>query len=75
MKPRMKVRDLRAYLRSIGCVVLRVRGSHEIWQTPSGHTLPPIVANHQNDDASRGVVMKVAAALKLAGFGPKEVSL
>ena len=36
------VRDLRQRLRELGCVHVRTTGSHEIWATADGATVPPI---------------------------------
>lgn len=64
----MKVRELRAALRAIGCTPLRCRGSHETWATPAGATLPPVVINHLGGEASFGVVVKIVRALRSEGI-------
>jgi predicted RNA binding protein YcfA (HicA-like mRNA interferase family) len=46
---RWTVRDLRQRLREMGCVHLRTNGSHEIWATPDGATIPPFVGKHANE--------------------------
>lgn len=64
----MKVRELRATLKAMGCRPLRCKGSHETWASPAGATLPPIVVNHSNEEASYGVVVKLARALRAEGI-------
>jgi predicted RNA binding protein YcfA (HicA-like mRNA interferase family) len=64
----MKVRDLRSALRQIGCKPLRCKGSHEVWSSPSGATLPPLVINHVGDEASVGVYAKIVRALRSEGI-------
>lgn len=64
----MKVKDLRTKLKQLGCYPSRMRGSHEIWSSPSGQTLPPVVANHMGQDASYGVLTKIAKALRREGI-------
>lgn len=45
---RWTVRHLRQRLRELGCSYVRMCGSHEIWSSPDGASLPPLVGNHAN---------------------------
>jgi len=54
----MKVRDMRSLLKSRGCTVVRRRGSHEMWRTPAGITVP-VVVNHPNADIPSGTLGKI----------------
>jgi predicted RNA binding protein YcfA (HicA-like mRNA interferase family) len=38
-----KTRDVRKALTQVGCKLVRISGSHEIWATDKGVPLPPIL--------------------------------
>lgn len=62
----MKTRDLQKALRSLGCAIVRTRGSHEIWVSPSGQKLPPVVVTQR--EASRRVLTTIKRALRSEGL-------
>lgn len=62
----MKTRDLRKALRNLGCSPVRQKGSHEVWECPSGRKLPPLVTNQR--EASRCVVMHIMRVLRDEGL-------
>jgi predicted RNA binding protein YcfA (HicA-like mRNA interferase family) len=62
----MKTRDLRKALKSLGCKLLRQRGSHEVWACPSGRTLPPVVITKR--EAPRCVIMSIKRVLRDEGL-------
>ena len=62
-----KIREVISDMRAQGWRSLeRGKGSHEVWEAPSGQRVP-IVVNHKNDVISRRVLQTlVDAGLKLA---------
>ena len=59
---RWTVRELRARLRELGCRHVRTAGSHEIWATADGATLPP-VSGHRTGEVffPKGLMQFLAA--------------
>ena len=62
------VREMRWALAQLGCKLERFSGSHEIWKTPSGVSLPPMKGNHASERVSRKVLRDIRNALEAAGL-------
>lgn len=63
----LKVRDLQRKLQDAGCEAVRVSGSHEIWQTPSGERIP-LPCNHRNDMVTHAVLRTFRQVLTKEGI-------
>lgn len=63
----MSVHDVQTWLRSLGCVPVRRKGSHEWWRTPSGRGFP-LVANRRGQDVSYVVLATVRRVLRNEGL-------
>lgn len=61
------VRDVLAELRRLGCEPVRTNGSHQVWRTPSGKTVP-VVVNHVSAGASRNVLGTLRRVLRAEGL-------
>ena len=59
----MKIRELQRILRDAGCSAVRISGTHEVWRTSNGASLPPIPI-HPGHDVSVGVRTMVLRALR-----------
>jgi predicted RNA binding protein YcfA (HicA-like mRNA interferase family) len=64
----MSVRELLQDLRALGCQPERTSGSHQVWCTPGGTPLPPVVVNHANADVTRLVLSSIRRVLRREGL-------
>lgn len=64
----LKVRQVRQRLMELGCKPDRISGSHELWLTPLGRTLPPFRVNYLGDDMDRMFLSKIKNALQREGL-------
>lgn len=63
----MKVRVLVSQIQAAGCIPVRVKGSHQVFRTPSGNSIP-LVINHQNAEVTPNVLASVRRALQSEGI-------
>lgn len=65
----VKTRQVRRALSRLGCQLVRQRGSHETWTTPSGRTLPIVLVNEA--DLRCRIVKAILTALVAEGLMPE----
>ena len=59
-RSRLTTRELEAHLRKLGCEVTRQKGSHAIWRTPAGRTVPgPVGSGRRGGDSVTSAVLLV----------------
>lgn len=64
----MKIREVQARLRDLRCEAVRVSGSHQIWVSPGGKTLPPLRIAHVGDDIQKMFLSKIVMSLRKEGI-------
>ena len=64
----MKIREVQYRLRELGCRDVRISGSHQIWVSPGGRTLPPLRISHVGDDIQKMFLSKIVMSLRKEGI-------
>lgn len=64
----MKIREVQARLHKLGCHPDRISGSHQIWISPAGRTLPPLRIAHIGDDIQKMFLSKIIMSLRKEGI-------
>lgn len=54
-----KYRDVRAALHKDGCTIVRVSGSHEIWEHPDGRSVAVAGGGKDNREVPAGTLAKI----------------